>query len=58
MFVKGFLKEGAIVHFCSRTAADVEATAKDFSTSQSGEAHGAVVDVKMRTCMYGASGEA
>lgn len=43
--VKAFLQEGAIVHFCSRTAADVERTAEAINTASLGEAHGAVVDV-------------
>lgn len=40
--VKGFLDEGATVHFCSRTAADVASTEQSLAP---GKAHGRVVDV-------------
>lgn len=44
--VKAFLNEGAIVHFCSRTAADVSrATAELTSAHGDGVAHGSTVDV-------------
>lgn len=45
--MQGFLNEGATVHFCSRTAADVDRAAAEFSSGSNGtgEAHGATVDV-------------
>lgn len=44
--VKAYLKEGAIVHFCSRTAKDVDAANQKLSGEESdGRAIGAVVDV-------------
>ncbi|KAJ4385574.1 hypothetical protein N0V93_010003 [Gnomoniopsis smithogilvyi] len=43
--VQGFLNEGAIVHFCSRTTADVDRAAKEFTLGSGAEAHGATVDV-------------
>lgn len=44
--VRAYLKEGATVHFCSRTAKDVEAANVKFSGETSdGRAIGAVVDV-------------
>lgn len=51
--MQAFLNEGAIVHFCSRTTADVERATADFSASiasngstpTGAEAHGATVDV-------------
>lgn len=44
--VKGFLAEGALVHFCARTAADVEKTQQALqSAGHAGKAHGVAVDV-------------
>ncbi|KAF3766936.1 short-chain dehydrogenase/reductase SDR [Cryphonectria parasitica EP155] len=43
--VKAFVAEGSIVHFCSRTAADVERTEKDLSAPPTAQAHGSVVNV-------------
>lgn len=44
--VKAFLKEGATVHFCSRTAKDVEAANEKLASEAfEGRAIGAVVDV-------------
>lgn len=43
--VKSFLDEGAIVHFCSRTEADVKATNERLASSYSGKAFGSSVDV-------------
>ncbi|KAJ9149240.1 3-ketoacyl-ACP reductase like protein [Pleurostoma richardsiae] len=44
--VTGFLEEGAIVHFCSRTGLDVEAAQNKLSTDfPNAKAIGAVVDV-------------
>lgn len=43
--MQAFLGEGAIVHFCSRTTADVDSAAAEFSLASMAEAHGATVDV-------------
>ncbi|CAN8102705.1 unnamed protein product [Discula destructiva] len=45
--VQAFLNEGAIVHFCSRTPADVDRAAAEYSriTTPGAAAHGAAVDV-------------
>lgn len=44
--MQAYLKEGATVHFCSRTAKDVEAANEKFSSGEAeGRASGAVVDV-------------
>jgi 3-oxoacyl-[acyl-carrier protein] reductase len=43
--VKGFLDEGAIVHFCSRTQADVRFATESLSSAYPGCAIGATVDV-------------
>jgi 3-oxoacyl-[acyl-carrier protein] reductase len=43
--VKAFLDEGAIVHFCSRTQADVDTATESLSSTYSAQAIGATVDV-------------
>ncbi|KAK0122426.1 hypothetical protein ONS95_010662 [Cadophora gregata] len=50
--VEGFLAEGAFVHFCSRTNADVEDAAKELATlalQSSGTISGATVDITQAT---------
>ena len=43
--MQAFLTEGAIVHFCSRTKADVNRAVGEFVLANKAEAHGATVDV-------------
>jgi 3-oxoacyl-[acyl-carrier protein] reductase len=49
--VKSFLEEGAIVHFCSRTEADVIASQDRLSKTYPGKAIGTTVDVSKPTSL-------